>query len=133
MMFFSTRIYSLIFILIFYLSMNQNNQHQTRNASVPVGSVTTSESKSRRYWYYVVFIVLLISTFLGLNALWGLFFIAWTIPAYFNRQIFFIDMIGRDESPIFYWAIFITWIAFGVLMIVGDVPMISQYLGSAST
>lgn len=106
-------------------------KNKTRNASQPLGSKSNSGGSSipkRRYFHYVIFLMLFISSFLNLQALWGLFFIGLTIPAYRNRAVFFLDMIERDKEPVFYWAVFITWIGFGVLMILSDWAVISQYL-----
>lgn len=97
-------------------------KNKTRNASQPLGSSSNSRHSSssipkRRYFHYVIFLMLFISSFLNLQALWGLFFIGLTIPAYRNRAVFFLDMIQRDKEPLFYWIVFVTWIVFGVMML----------------
>lgn len=81
-----------------------------------------------RYIQYFVFIALLISTAIGWNWMWGLLFIFWTVPAYLSGSVFFIDMVERAKQPVFYWAILVTWILLGVIMILSDVPIFSAYL-----
>lgn len=114
-------------------------KRKTRNASVPLKSETSpisggsrnaskSLSRNKRYYHYVIFIALIVSSYFNVQALWGLFFIGLTLPAYRNRTVFFLDMIKRDNEPIFYWAIFITWIAFGMLMVLGDWAVYESYI-----
>lgn len=101
-------------------------KNKTRNASLPLGSKPSSSGSPSganlpvprsRYAHYVIFITLFISSFFNLEALWGLLFIGWTLPAYRNREVFFLDMIQRNKEPKFYWLVFVTWIAFGVMMV----------------
>lgn len=83
---------------------------------------------NNRIVHYVVFVLLLASTLIGWNWLWGLLFIFWTIPAYFSGRVFFIDMVERQKEPVFYWAILLTWLLLGVMMVLGDVPMLQPYV-----
>lgn len=83
---------------------------------------------NNRYFHYIIFAALVISLFIVPNFLWGIFFILQTIPAYFRKAVFFIDMIYRDDEPIFYWLVFLTWIGLGVLMVLQDIPVVKFYL-----
>lgn len=83
---------------------------------------------NNRTLHYIVFLLLLASTVIGWSWLWGLLFIFWTIPAYFSGSIFFIDMVERKKEPLFYWAILLTWLLLGVMMVLGDIPMLQAYL-----
>lgn len=109
-------------------------QNKTRNASLPLGSGGSSSGGSnppipkRRYFHYAIFVALLVSSFFNLQTLWGLFFIGLTIPAYLNREVFFLDIIERDKEPVFYWAVLLVWISLGVLMVLMDVPLLAAYL-----
>lgn len=82
----------------------------------------------KRYLHYLIFVILFVSTLLNWSWPWGVFFILWTIPAYYSGSIFFIDHVERKKEPIFYWAIFITWILLGITMVLVDIPFFSQYL-----
>ena len=56
----------------------------------------------------------------GWSWVWGLLFIMWTIPALYSGQTQLVEPITRDENPISYWLIIITWIGLSIFMIVGD-------------
>lgn len=104
-----------------------------RKASQPLGSkikggAGSSKPPKKRYAHYAIFVALVVSSFFNLQALWGLFFIGLTIPAYRNRAVFFLDMIERDKEPVFYWLVFITWIIFGVLMVLQDWSTFGQFI-----
>ncbi|NER37864.1 MAG: hypothetical protein F6J93_28550 [Oscillatoria sp. SIO1A7] len=49
--------------------------------------------------------------------IWGLFSLYWIIPDFFTGVTYFIEPISRQEEPILYWLIMITWVAFSVAMI----------------
>lgn len=85
---------------------------------------------NKRITHYLTFICLLISTALGWSWLWGALFVFWALPAYFSRQVFFIDMVERDKEPIFYWAILATWVLLGCVMTLSDIPILKAYLAS---
>lgn len=105
--------------------------NKVHNASQPQGSKpngTPQPLYKKRLMHYAAFAFLVISSFFEMNWVWGLLFIGWTIPAYFNRVIFFIDLIERDKEPVFFWLIFIIWILFGALQIAGDIPALQPYL-----
>lgn len=108
-------------------------KNKTRNASQSLGSKTNrtdlnSSIPKRRYVHYAIFAGLFLSVFVNLQALWGLFFIGLTIPAYRNRAVFFLDMVERDKEPKFYWLVFITWITFGVMMVLQDWATFGQFI-----
>ena len=51
---------------------------------------------------------------------WGLLFIMWTIPALYSGQTHLVEPINRDENPVLFWFIVITWLGLSAYMIVGD-------------
>lgn len=112
-------------------------KNKVRNSSFPIDKNSVHEKLTNnngmgksRYLHYTIFITLVTSSFLNINAFWGLLFISWSIPAYLNRRVFFIDMIDRDNEPLFYWAVFTAWVGFGVLMVLMDIPLIMQSLSA---
>jgi len=69
---------------------------------------------------YVTFVVLMISTVLGYQFLWGLLFLYWTIPNFHSGHAFLLSAVTRDEDPILFWAVQIAWIVLGTLLVVLD-------------
>ncbi len=68
-----------------------------------------------------VFIVLVVSAFLGWQWPWGLLFLYWTVPSVISGQAFLLGPVQRDKDPIFFWAIVLVWALFGALMIAADI------------
>ncbi|WP_299487274.1 hypothetical protein [Acaryochloris sp. IP29b_bin.137] len=48
--------------------------------------------------------------------IWGVFSLYWIIPDFFTGVTYFIEPIARKHTPILYWLIMITWVAFSVVM-----------------
>jgi len=69
---------------------------------------------------YVTFVVLMISTVLGYQFLWGLLFLYWTIPNFYSGHAFLLSDVTRDEDSILFWAVQISWIVLGGLLVVMD-------------
>lgn len=46
------------------------------------------------------------------NQAWliGLLFVFWTLQSLKNKQAFIIEEIRRDNNPILYWIIVLTWV-----------------------
>lgn len=81
---------------------------------------------NRRVLNYVTFIVLMISTVLGYQFLWGLLFLYWTVPAYYSGRAFLLSDVARDEDPILFWAVQSAWFVLGGLLVVIDLyPILS--------
>jgi hypothetical protein len=69
---------------------------------------------------YVVFAVLIVSTALGFQSLWGLLFLYWTVPNFYAGHAFLVSDVSREEDPILFWLIQLAWVALGVMLILSD-------------
>ncbi|MCF6433511.1 hypothetical protein [Leisingera sp. MMG026] len=69
---------------------------------------------------YATFVILMISTALGFQALWGLMFLYWTIPNFYSGHAFLLSDVTRDEDPILFWLIQIAWVVLGLLLVILD-------------
>ena len=64
--------------------------------------------------------VLLVLTWLGIYAVWGALFVYWGLLSMRSGQAFVFEEIERDENPILFWIIVLTWIGSGLLYILID-------------
>jgi len=69
---------------------------------------------------YVAFVVLMMSTLLGYQFLWGLLFLYWTIPNFYSGRAFLLSDVTRDNDTILFWAVQFAWVVLGLLLVVGD-------------
>ena len=69
---------------------------------------------------YIGFIVLMVSTALGYQFLWGLLFLYWTIPNFNTGHAFLVSDITREEDPLLFWAIQFAWVVLGLLLVLVD-------------
>lgn len=85
----------------------------------------------KRHWPVIVALVLIYAgLYFDLNFIWGILFLVWTFPSIYTREVHLVQNIERDESPVLYWLILLTWIALGILLILMDVPKIVHFLQS---
>ena len=76
--------------------------------------------KQSRVINYVVFVILMIATALGYQALWGLLFLYWTIPNFYSGHAFLVSDVTREDDPILFWLIQTAWVVLGLMMIALD-------------
>lgn len=69
---------------------------------------------------YITFAVLMIATALGIQSLWGVLFLYWTIPNFYAGHAFLLSDITRQDDPILFWLIQIAWLVLGLMMIAAD-------------
>lgn len=58
---------------------------------------------------------ILICVISGKYWLFGFLFLVWAILDIRNRQTYLLEIIQKDENPILYWIIVITWFTFAIL------------------
>ena len=76
----------------------------------------------QRKWLTVIALpVLLISTYYGFYAAWGLLFIFWGITSTLSGEVFLIEPVNRRSHPVLFWLISAMWIGFGVLYGLADI------------
>lgn len=77
---------------------------------------------ARSKWPTVVaLIVLLGATALGWYWIWGIFFLVWSVQGIASGQAFVLQMVHRDENPVLFWVISLSWLALAVMTIVYDI------------
>ena len=75
---------------------------------------------NKRSINYIVFIALMISTFMGIHGLWGLLFLYWTIPNFYSGHAFLVSDVLKKDDPVLFWGIQSAWIILGSLLLIGD-------------
>lgn len=76
--------------------------------------------KRDRLLNYITFVVLMATTFMGFQSLWGLLFIYWTIPNFYSGHALLLSDVTRDDDPLLFWLVQIAWVALGLMMIASD-------------
>ena len=69
---------------------------------------------------YITFLLLMLTTALGYQSLWGLMFIYWTIPNFYSGHAFLLSDVTHEEDPILFWLVQIAWVLLGALLVVLD-------------
>jgi hypothetical protein len=69
-------------------------------------------------WRSVLGLLLVyIAVFLNWQWLWGVLFLFWIIPDFFTGETSFIEPIERQENPILYWTILLTWLVLSLYLL----------------
>ena len=69
---------------------------------------------------YITFLLLMLTTALGYQSLWGLMFIYWTVPNFYSGHAFLLSDVTHEEDPILFWLVQIAWVLLGALLVVLD-------------
>ena len=76
----------------------------------------------RSKWPTVVALgLLLAATVAGWYWIWGVFFLYWAVYGILTGQAFVVQAILRDEHPLLFWFVSVTWVVLAVLAIVFDI------------
>lgn len=77
---------------------------------------------ARSKWPTVVaMVVLLGGTALGWNWIWGIFFLVWSVQGIASGQAFVLQMVYRDENPVLFWVVSLSWLVLAVMTVVYDI------------
>jgi len=80
-------------------------------------STVRSNRSGRFKWRTMVGLLLMyVAVALNWQWIWGVFGLYWIVPDFFTGVTYFIEPIERQENPMLYWLILITWIVFSVAM-----------------
>ena len=86
----------------------------------------------------IALLALLGATAVGWYWVWGLFFLYWAIAAIVMGQAFVVQTVYRDENPVLFWFISISWLILAILSIIYDLiiphifPQLEWWLGTAN-
>ena len=80
----------------------------------------SSSAGKRHQINLAVFVVLMAATWFRLWSPWGLLFIYWIIPNFYSGRAFLVFEVSRDEAPLLFWLVQLTWLALGIAMILMD-------------
>ena len=64
--------------------------------------------------------VLLITTFSGIYAVWGVLFIYWGLMSVRSGEVYLLEPIERGHDPVLFWIIAMMWIGFGAMYVLMD-------------
>lgn len=80
------------------------------------------DAARRTKWPTIVAMVLLLAaTAAGWYWVWGVFFLYWAVYGILMGQAFVVQAVVRQEHPVLFWFISITWVALAALTIVYDI------------
>ena len=68
----------------------------------------------------VALTVLLAATLIGWYWVWGIFFLYWAVSGIVTGHAFVVQTVYRDQSPVLFWLISITWLVLAGLTIFYD-------------
>lgn len=90
---------------------------------------SSSQAVSSMKWRTIAGLFLVYAaTIFNLQWAWGVMFLMWVIPDLFTGVTYFMEPISKQENPILYWVIVISWILMSVMMIGSLVwPELMQY------
>ena len=80
----------------------------------------SSSARNRQIINFAVFLALTTATWFRLWSPWGLLFIYWIIPNFYSGRAFLVFDVARDEAPLLFWLVQLTWLALGIMMILMD-------------
>ncbi|MGI9622038.1 MAG: hypothetical protein ACR2PK_04305 [Acidimicrobiales bacterium] len=49
---------------------------------------------------------------------WGFLFTVWAIVAIVSGETFLLTRLHRDDQPILFWLVSLTWLAIGILWVI---------------
>ena len=76
----------------------------------------------------VALAVLLGATLIGWYWVWGIFFLYWAVSGIVMGHAFVVQTVNRDESPVLFWLVSVTWLVLAGLMILYDLfPETAQF------
>ena len=79
-----------------------------------------SSARRRQVINFAVFVALMAAIWLRLWSPWGLLFIYWIIPNFYSGRAFLVFDVAREEAPVLFWLVQLTWLALGIMMILMD-------------
>ncbi len=68
----------------------------------------------------VALAALLAATLVGWYWVWGIFFLYWAVFGIVGGRAFVVQAVSRDESPVLFWLISVTWMILAGLTIFFD-------------
>lgn len=74
-----------------------------------------------RWRNYVAFGVLMASTAMGIQLLWGLLFLYWSIDGFRTSNAFLLSSVSRSDDQVLFWLIQTAWVVFGIWIIAADI------------
>lgn len=93
-----------------------NKSQRLGNINKKGTSTQSSNKKSNVQWrVWVGLIALIFVTLMDWQWVWSILFLFWIIPDISNRVTYFIEPVHRNENPLLYWTIIITWIILSLL------------------
>lgn len=60
----------------------------------------------------------------------AIIFLIWSIQGIKNKSVFFLDYISKNEHPILYWIITITWLVLSFMSLAYSEPVMNWYYGA---
>ncbi|MDW3648812.1 MAG: hypothetical protein R8P61_17220 [Bacteroidia bacterium] len=73
--------------------------------------------KERKWRTIAGLILLYIAVLMNLSWVWGILFLLWVIPDLFSGITYFLEPISKNEHPVLYWLIMLSWVWMAVYML----------------
>lgn len=78
-------------------------------------------SKQLPWKTFIALIVIYVSLYYQWYWVWGVVFILWTIQSIKTEETYLVEVITRQEHPVIFWLILVTWLVVSAFMIIWDV------------
>ncbi len=76
-----------------------------------------TQKRTLKWRTSVGLVLLAVALLMDWTWMWGLLFLFWVVPDFFTGVTYFIEEIRRDEHPLLYWIIVVTWTGLSLYML----------------
>lgn len=70
--------------------------------------------KSIKWRTITALVLMYIAILMNWEWAWGVLFLFWVIPDIFSGVTYFIEPISKNENPVLYWIIIVSWVLMAV-------------------
>ncbi len=92
--------------------------------------LSNHDSKTRVKWRTLLALLLIyIAVIFNLQWVWGVLFLIWVLPDIYSGITFFVEPIVKNENPVLFWLIIVSWILMSAYSISTLFVDYSQYPG----
>ena len=93
------------------MSKSTRLRHLSRNNS---NNNAPSKTPSIKWRTIIAIVLMYVAIIMYWEWVWGILFLIWVIPDLFRGVTYFIEPIAKDENPVLYWIIVLTWLLMSV-------------------
>lgn len=82
-----------------------------------------------KYWKTILALVIMPFAFYFdlIEFYFSILFLIWSIQGIRNKNVIFLDYITKNESPLLYWVVTLTWLILALLSLAYSEPLMNWY------